>query len=282
VASGVTSSLSPQTCPQCGAVGTSKFCGECGHALTETPASSQDIRSLVREGAAEALGLDRRIIATARDLLRHPTRVVAAHLRSSATPYVHPLKLFFVLAGVYILVLASLKLFSFDAEFSQQTYQGSLAQLVYGGSSADDMRRVFAEHGLTQQDAETRFEERANAAIPLATVLALLPMTLILGLMYRDRPRRDHFMFLLVMSNAVWLVSLLAVPLMFVSQNVGVLAMYAGMYVYYAVTFFGIYGSQSRARTAGRFLVFVTADFVVRSLMSALLTIAIFASIPYP
>jgi hypothetical protein len=245
-------------------------------------APAENLRALVREGTAEVLGLDRRLIATARDLLLHPTRVVAAHLQSSANAYVHPLKLFFALAGLYILVLAWLQPLNFDAEFIGQSYQGSLAQWVYGGSTVDDMRRVFAEHGLTQQDAEVRFQERANATIPLATVFALLPMTMILGLMYRDRPRRDHFMFLIVMSNVVWLVSLLAVPLLFVSESAGVLAMYAGMYLYFAVTFFGTYGGQSRARTAGRFLVFVASDFVVRSLMSALLTIAILASLPYP
>ncbi|HEX5726289.1 MAG TPA: DUF3667 domain-containing protein [Longimicrobiaceae bacterium] len=272
-----TAGLATQACPQCGALGATRFCGECGHPLPAASAPPEDLRAFVRAGAAEALGLDRRLLATGRDLLLHPARVAAAHLAGRAGGYAHPLKLFFVLAGLYMLLLAWVQPFSFAAEVGDG---GSLTRLVYGDGV--ELRRVFAAHGLTEEAAAARFQERANAAVPLATVLSLVPLAMILGVLRRGRPLRDHFTFLLVMANAVWLVSLLVLPVFMASRTVGVALLYAGMYLYLGIGFFAVYGGPSRAGTAVRFAACVASDFVLRTLVSALLTVAILATLFYP
>lgn len=261
----------------------SRFCGECGHSLGAAPVQSSDIRAIVREGAVEVLGFDRRLFATGRDLLLHPARVVASHLGARGNAYVHPLKLFLFLGGLYMLCLGLLQPFSFTAVADDRgPSRVNLTQLVFGVESAADMRQVFANHGLTEEAANSRFQERANAITPLASGLALVPMAMILGLLQRDRPRRDHFTFLVVMSNAIWLVSLLVLPISVVSETTAVVALYVGKYLYLAVGFFGIYGGQSRARSSVRFGALAVSDVVITSLVSLLLSTAILASILYP
>lgn len=273
----------PRRCPQCGAVATTRFCGECGYPLGPLPAPPEDLRTLVRAGAAEVLGLDRRLLATGRDLLLHPARVVAAHLERRAHAYVHPLKLFFFLGGLFMLCLGWLQPFSFAAVVSQtSSTEVNLPRVVFGAADTAGIRQVFAAHGLTEETADARFVERSNAATPVATGLALLPMALILGLLQRERPRRDHLTFLLVMSNAVWILSLLLLPIFLLSQTVTVVALNAGRYLYLAVGFWAIYGGASRVGTAARFGAFALSDVVVTSLVSLLLTMAILASIFYP
>jgi hypothetical protein len=275
----MTTGLAPQTCPQCGAVGTTRFCGECGHPLAATAAPPDDLRALVREGAAEVLGLDRRLIATGRDLLLHPARVVKAHLAGRTSAYVNPLKLFFFLGGLYMLLLAWLLPFSFDAIAADR---GSLTRVVYGTTDAAELRQVFTDRGLTPEVANARFQERSNTATPLVTALALVPLALILRLLQRDRPLRDHITFLLVISNAVWLVSLLALPLFLVSETAAVVATMVGMYLYLGIGFFAVYPGRSRAHTAVRFAALAVSDLVITSLVSVLLSTAILASLFYP
>jgi hypothetical protein len=272
-----TTGITPQTCPQCGAAGTTRFCGECGHPLSAAP--SGDLRALVREGAAEVLGLDRRLVATGRDLLLHPARVVKAHLAGRGNAYVHPLKLFFFLGGLYMLCLAWLLPFSFDAIAADRN---SLTRFVYGATNAAELRRVFAKRGLTAEVANARFQERSNTATPLVTALALVPLALILRLLQRDRPLRDHITFLLVISNAVWLVSFLTLPLLLLNETAAVIATMVGMYLYLGIGFFAVYPARTRSRTAVRFAAFAVSDLVITSLVSALLSAAILASLFYP
>ncbi len=107
------------------------------------------------------------------------------------------------------------------------------------------------QHGLTEATANARFQERSNAVTPLVTALALVPMAMILGLLQRDRPRRDHFTFLLVMSNAVWLVSLPLLPISVVSETAAGTALFAGRYLYLGIGYFATYGARNRARHGG-------------------------------
>src|SRR5688572_11368460 len=81
----------PKTCPQCGASSTTRFCGDCGYRFPDGPDLSADVRSIVREGAVDVLGIDRRIVATVRDLLIRPVAMIRAHLSGNAAQYIHPL-----------------------------------------------------------------------------------------------------------------------------------------------------------------------------------------------
>jgi hypothetical protein len=80
-------------------MGSGKFCSECGTSfeIASTP------RALLREDAAETIGLDRRLRSTLVDLLRHPVRIVSAYVRGDRSRYIPPFKLFFTLGGLYML-----------------------------------------------------------------------------------------------------------------------------------------------------------------------------------
>ena len=87
----------PPRCGACGAGAAGRFCGECGAALADGGAGA--VRAL-RADAVDTIGFDRRLIATLRDLLVHPVRIVGAYMTEDRRRYLPPLKLFVALGDV--------------------------------------------------------------------------------------------------------------------------------------------------------------------------------------
>ena len=268
------------TCPDCGAVVDTPFCGYCGRSLRSDPALAANPRAFVREGAAEALGLDRRLLLTARDTLVRPAEVIRAHLDGRGERYLHPLRFFLLLAGTYMLVLSWLQPFSFAAVADAD--RTDLTRLVLGAESAQELQALFARHGLSVEAANSRFEGRMNTVTPLVSALSLVPLALVLSILRRGRPWRDHATFLLVTWNAIWLVSLIAAPLLRFSSTIALLIDYAGTYVYLAVAFFTFYGVRPLVSAVLRFVALVAAEITVSSVVSALLSAGILATLFLP
>ena len=267
------SSPTSSTCAHCGAVGSSRFCGECGRALIAEPAGPQGVRELVRDTAAEALGLDRRIFASVRDLLVHPGRIVVAHVEGRDAGYVSPLKLLLLFGGIYMLLLSWIQPVSFE--------QGELVRAGIDPTSASNLQRLLAEHGLTVDEANRRFQERMNAVTPIITALALVPMALFLRVLQRGRPLRDHLTYLMVASNSAWLISILGLPLALVSKPAYLLVSTIGMYVYLGIGFFALYEGHRSSKVA-RFAGFAVVDFIISAALGALMGAGIFASLFFP
>lgn len=176
-------------CPRCGIAVETPYCGYCGRLLRDDAGVPLDPGTFVREGAAEAFGLDNRIARTARDTLIRPAEVIRAHLKGESSSYVHPLKFFLLLAGVYMVVLTWLTPFSFFAiADAPNSYGVNLMQVVLGADNAAELRMLFESRGLTEETANARFEGRMNTLTPLVTALSLVPLALILGLLW---PRRS-------------------------------------------------------------------------------------------
>jgi hypothetical protein len=165
---------------------------------------------------------------------------------------------------------------------TESPYEVSLTEVVLGARTPAELRAVFAEHGLTEAEADERFQGRMNAVTPLATVLALVPLTLLLGALYRDRPTRDHWTFLLVISNAIWVASLLVLPALLAGPAAGLIAMYVVVYAYLGIGLFGVYRGHTRLGAAWRFAVFILADVIVTSIVDLALTAGVLASVLYP
>jgi hypothetical protein len=231
------------------------------------------VGQLVRDTAVEVVGFDRRLWSTLRDLILRPAQVVLAHLGARAHDYVHPLRLFLFLGGLYMLLLSWVQPFTFSPD--------TLRQSGLSEERAAELTALMARHGLTVEVVDARYQDRMNATVPLTTALALVPMALLLGLMHRGRPFREHLTFLLVMSNAVWLLSLLILPLAPVNRALHGLAATVLVYIYLGIGYFAVYGSESRARTAGRFALFAIVDLIVSALLGLLLGIAVFVSVIY-
>ena len=271
------------TCPNCGAVVDTPFCGYCGRLLRDDSPLAANPRAFVREGAVEAFGLDRRLRTTIVDTLRRPAEVIRAHLEGRGSRYVHPLRFFLLLAGVYMLVLTWLQPFSFFAiAEAPDTYGISLTRLILGAESAGELQAVFDRHGISEDAANSRFEGRMNTATPLVSALSLVPLGLVLGVLWRGRQWREHATFLLVTFNAIWLVSLLVAPLLRFSSAVAVLADYAGTYIYLVVSFLTFYGMRPVVPVVLRLVAFVVAEVTVSSVVSALLTAGILGTLFLP
>lgn len=256
-----------RVCAHCGAAGTTRFCGECGRTLDAAPDAKS---SLLREGVAEVLGVDHGLWGTVRDLLIRPVKVYDAYLRGNADGYVRPLKLFFVLAGAYMLLLSLVQPLTFDVEHLLRQNDPNVAS---------QLAELVQRRGLTHEMLNERFQARMNTATPLVIALALLPLAWLLRMMRRERPFHEHLMFVITFSNCVWLLSLLLLPVMRVGSQTAALALQLLGYGYVGIGFFAIYGSPSRMRTGLKFAAYVVADLALTALVGFVLGAGVLLSV---
>lgn len=267
----IEASAAPRTCAHCGAAGTTRFCGECGHAL-----DSVAVPGLLRETAAEVLGVEHGILGTLRDQLIRPVKVYRAHLEGNAEGYVRPLKLFFLLAGLYMLLLSLVRPFAFDID---ELLRGATASA--GPEGAKALAAMLQERGLTQELLNERAQSRMNTATPLLVALALLPMAALLKRMRPGRPFREHVMFVLTFSNSVWLASILTLPLFWKFIGGATVLMQLVGYAYVGLGFFAFYPSRTRLRTAGRFTVYMAVDVLLSIVLGYALAVGVLLTVLY-
>lgn len=260
-----------RTCTHCGAAGTTRFCGECGHAL-----ESVAVPGLLRETAAEVLGVEHGMLGTLRDQLIRPVKVYRAHLEGNGQGYVRPLKLFFLLAGVYMLLLSLVRPFAFDID---ELLRGATASA--GSEGAQALAAMLERRGLTQEVLNERAQSRMNTATPLVVALALLPMAGLLKWMRRERPFREHVMFVLTFSNSLWIASILTLPLFWNFLGGATVLMQLVGYAYVGLGFFAFYPSQTRLRTAGRFTVYMAVDVLLSLLFGYALAVGVLLTVLY-
>ena len=163
-----------RVCAHCGAAGSTRFCGECGRPYDA--ASSAD-PGLLREGVAELLGIEHGILGTLRDQLIRPVKVFTAYLEGNADGYVRPVKLFFLLAGAYMLLLSLVKPITFDLGLLTTQSNTEWARAV---------TELVARKGITQEVLNERLQSRMNTTAPLVIALSLLPMAALLKAMRRE------------------------------------------------------------------------------------------------
>jgi hypothetical protein len=225
----------------------------------------------LRDDAVEIIGFDRRLIATLKDLLIHPVRIVGAHMAGDRRRYLPPLKLFVALGGVYMVALSFVQPFQFDAP--------SLRRMGVRDQDAVRIEQKLQQRGIPVEVFNERFESRMNTVVPVLTALALLPLVPILRAFDSRRAWTEHFMFILSASNGVWLYSLLLLPLALASVRFHQLIIAFPLYVYLGVVFFAHYRAATPLRTTGRFAVFAVADFVVSIVLSAVLFALVYLSV---
>jgi hypothetical protein len=109
--------------------------------------------------------------------------------------------------------------------------------------------------------------------------LALLPMAALLKWMRRERPFREHVMFLLSFSNCIWLASILTLPVLWKYPGTAALLQQLIGYAYVGVGFFAFYASPTRLRTSGRFAVYVAVDAVMTLFWTYLLMIGVLLTV---
>lgn len=254
VAPPVADAPAARNCVHCGAKSTTRFCGECGRPL-DVAAAPGAPSGLLRESVAEMLGVEQGLLGTLRDLMLRPTKVFRAYLSGNREGYSRPFKVFFLLAGVYMLLLSLVHPFSFDTD---PRLKQAIGELV-------------AKSGVSEEVITQRVRGRMNTLTPLVIALALLPMAALLKTMRRERPFADHVMFQLTFSNCIWVLSILSVPLLLVAPQWAVLVLQLGGYAYIGRGFFAFYAARTRALTALKFAGYVAVDLTLTYLVGALL-----------
>jgi Protein of unknown function (DUF3667) len=257
-----------RVCAACGTAGTGRFCGDCGAPLLQEPLA---VGRALRAEAADVLGFDRRLIATVRDLLMHPVRIVTACMSGDRRMYLPPLKLFLALAGLYMLGLSIVQPYDFDP--------AGMRTMGVDQAAAARIDARIRKSGMNVDLFTDRFQARMNAVVPVVTALALLPMVVMLKLLNRSGAWSEHLMFLLVASNGIWLVSLLLLPIAFANVRLHQIVALIVLYGYLGWVFFALYRARTRLGTSARFAVFLVVDLLLSVALSAVLFWIVYESV---
>lgn len=256
------------TCPACGAPARGRFCSECASPLDHSPGAA----TLLREDAREVVGIDSKVLRTLRDLLLRPARVVRSYVEGRRE-YFPPLRLFFWLGGTYMLLLSLTQPLPFDP-----------ADMASHGVRPEDVAAVEARieaRGLSPDLIRERFEARMNTATPLVVALSVIPLAALLRLLHRRRSFQQHVLFMLGMSNAVWIATLLVIPVALLSATGHMVVGFLVSMVYLGIAYLGVNREPSRAATWAKLAVFAVADVVVTMLLGVLLMAGVLLSILY-
>jgi hypothetical protein len=221
-------------------------------------AEPESTRQILKESVAELVGVDAGVPRTLRDLVLRPVAVVRSYWAGNPAGYTRPFKLFFVLAGVYLLLLSVFKPYVFDWEQLLSRQPEANIQAVH---------RLMADRGVTAEMVNERFQQWMNTVMPIISALMMVPLAMVLRRMNRGQPLANHVMFTTSITNSIWMVCILSSPLMLLGPTVfTVAAQLAGM-MFFAVGIFGLYPGKTRARTTLRLAGFLLADLVLTGIV---------------
>jgi hypothetical protein len=243
-----------RACVQCGTVNSTKFCGECGALVAGEPESA---RQILRESVAELVGVDAGVPRTLRDLVLRPVDVVRSYWTGNPAGYTRPFKLFFVLAGVYLLLMSVFKPYVFDWEqiVSQQP-----------ASTVEAVHRLMANQGVTAAMVNERFQQWMNTAMPLVSALMMVPLAMVLRRKNRSQPLANHLMFMVSITNSMWVVCILISPVMLLGPVAFTIAAQLVGITMFGLGIFGLYPARTRLRSVLRLAGFLAVNLVMTAL----------------
>ena len=186
---------SPDTCPTCGSLRTTRYCGHCGERAVAPDELSfgRFLRSLAEEIIP---GLDSdadqpihrmggRVYRTVYQLFRHPGRVTADYIAGRRRPYMKPVQVFVVVSVLFFL-------------FGHNYFQFQLGEYEHVPIYGETFDAVAAEQArmkLTPEQYERRFNE--TLVTHKKAVMALTVPVFALGFLplYRRRRYGEHLVF---------------------------------------------------------------------------------------
>lgn len=126
------------TCVNCGNLGSGTFCEKCGQKLNVTRLS---IKQFGRDIMDRVLGLEGMLPRTLKGLFTQPGEVIRKYVEGNRKRYVNPVSYYFVMFGIYLLLLS---LFSID-----------LADMIDAKQIQDSMRGAVGSEGdISPEQAE--------------------------------------------------------------------------------------------------------------------------------
>jgi hypothetical protein len=253
-----------RACPACGAMNDKRFCGDCGRAVDGTPARTVEV---LKEGASELFGVDKSALRTIRDLLLHPLKVAQSVRGDNEEGYVRPFRLFFLLAGAYILLLTTVQPHSFD--LASHATADQLAK----------MAKVAAGNGISQEMMNARFGQRMNMLLPLISAMMLIPLAALLRRMDRSRRLGDHVLTMASITNSMWITCILLIPMAFLGKWPFIIAAQLAGVGYISAAIIRLYPAATRVRTGLRLVGFLLANVTLTMLITFTLTLGVMVSV---
>lgn len=248
---------SGSSCRSCGAANTGRFCAQCGAAA----GAARPAEPGLRDDVLETLGWDGRLLRTVRHLLLRPTRVIRAHMEGGSHGYLPPVKLFFTLIAIYMLLGSVVRPISAD----------QIEALELRGPEGATVGERLRARGLSRDHFIDRMNTRWNALYPVTAAVSLLPLVLLLRRWDRRRTWRQHLIFLMTVQSSRSLYSVVVMPLVLLSSRLntplGLLAILAVL----AMGVRGLYPGRTRGGTVRRVALLFFFHFVVAGVMGLLL-----------
>ena len=107
-----------------------------------------------------------------------------------------------------------------------------------------------------------RFQSRINIWAA-DSALAVFPIGGVLKLLRRQEGWHKHFAFVVSISNVVWLIALVLLPVAMWNARVAGLIIFLATYGFLAAGYFAFYRERTRLRTTAKFVVFAIADLII-------------------
>jgi hypothetical protein len=224
----------------------------------------------IRLEARDALGHDSRVLATARDLILHPLRITRAWIAGDRSQYIPATKVLLTLGGIYMLALSWLAPYSFDPR--------DLTAAGFDAKTAARIAGMVQASGVNPDLVAERFQSRMNTLAPVLVALAVFPVAAVLKLLRRREGWFKHFAFVVGISNVVWVIALLLLPVAVWNPRFHGLIVLVATYGFLAAGYFAFYRERTTLGTTGKFAVFAIADFIITSLVQLPLMWLIFLS----
>jgi hypothetical protein len=253
-----------RTCAACGALNSTRFCGDCGRPVDATPARTVEV---LKEGASELFGIDTSALRTMRDLLLHPLKVAGAVRSGNEAGYVRPFRLFFLLASVYIVLLTTVQPASIS--MADQVRPDDLAKMV----------EVAARNGITAEGMESAYKQRTNMLLPLISALLLLPMALLLRRMDRSRPLADHVLTMASITNSAWITCIVMIPLAFLGKWGFLAAAQLASMGFMSAAIIHFYPAATKVRTGLRVAGFLLGSYAGAVVLSFVMMLGVIMSV---
>ena len=246
-------------CSNCGALVTTKFCGECGQQVGHEGESLRDL--IVKEASgADRLGT---LATTIVWLLFRPGELILEFLAGRRARFIRPTQLYSAVAGCYLLLFTLSQPLQVDLAMLEQTVQEVKA------------RAPEVAERLEGRDLELirdRFLDRVNLVFPIITLLSIPLYVLLFRILFGPDWRR-HTTTVIYFFSLAWLIGIATLPVQKLMMLTGSTLQLVLIFAYWAIIQRRVYPGKMRSDGRPRFrigayLAVLGADLIVTVLQA--------------
>lgn len=191
------------TCTNCGAAGADVFCARCGE--RQPGHHDLSVKHLAHDLVHELAHVDSKLFTTLRDLVVRPGFLPGQYFAGRKSRYIPPLRLFLTLFAIQFLAFTFYRpaaIYSVAA-MKQFDTRGSLNTLL---------ERKAKKLHVSQEELETRIDERWHKNLSLLQLANIAGVAIVLQILHRRRYFAEHLVFAAYFLSFTYLEALVFWP----------------------------------------------------------------------